>query len=988
MAKKKRQSNTQEIGIDFKKIKRNFSGNKGLLSFFSKNRVIILVLSFILLSIIFSVHYRSYPSDLPMTQDLAENSIKNMVKNNIASQAKSKYPNLPQDQLKEIINKQTSSVLSQGQLNYQGQTIQIDQIVQQQSNYFKEKLKHDDGNTYLLAIDPYYYYRHTRNYLIEGNEWGAEHDGKYYDPLVLGGTPDEKRSFNEKPVKSLHVYFSAFVYKLMSFFNGNISLMAAMFWVPVIVSSLCVIPAYFIGRKITGDFGGLVSAMLVALHPALISRTAAGFADTDAYNIFFPLVSVWFFLEALDSKNVKHASIWGALTGLFLGLFAFAWQGWYYMLLFLFMTGIGCIVYKLIAKRKGKYGVGKAFKDVAVKQWSIVTGILILASFIFVSFLASFKEFMRVFSIFSFTKIKVVGISKIWPNVYTTVAELNPAKLSSALKQISMSSDFLLLFALIGISLPLVFYKGKKKETSWSGWLFTGFLVLWSLFLVNISKSLDNGHVFFALMLALPSAAYGIYKAVIKEDIPIHYTILLLVWFIGTIYATSKGVRFVILAAPAFSIASGIVIGKIIDPLTKIAKMMDLKPLFFRIPAALIIFVLMFAPVIPGNVASKAENMAKNEIPSMNDAWYNTLTKIKDNSANDAIINSWWDFGHWFAAIGNRSVTLDGGRQNSPQAHWLGKLMLTSNETESVGILRYLDCGANTGYNELLKYNNKSELPRYNTIQQIYSILGKSRSDALNILQTGGISADDADKVLQYTHCEPPENYFITSEDMVGKSGVWAHFGAWDFSRATMFNKVHNHKKSEAINILQDDFSLEPDEAKNKYYELMDADADQWISPWPSYAGNSRCSLDNSTIKCNNGLSFNLEKEVLLNDMTKSTQKPKNIAYIKNGTFKVKEYNNNLIKLRNSNSVHESFLGVALVPENGGYEAIMMDSRLTDSIFTRLFYFENMDGGLKHFEKFHKTRDINGQKIIVWKVDWSGKAESSANKSEESVFNV
>ena len=43
-------------------------------------------------------------------------------------------------------------------------------------------------------------------------------------------------------------------------------------------------------------------------------------------------------------------------------------------------------------------------------------------------------------------------------------------------------------------------------------------------------------------------------------------------------------------------------------------------------------------------------------------------------------------------------------------------------------------------------------------------------------------------------------------------------------------------------------------------------------------------------------------------------------------------------------------------------------------MFTRLFYYENMDGGLEHFDVFSNIRDVTGQKIIVWKIDWDGEA--------------
>ena len=35
----------------------------------------------------------------------------------------------------------------------------------------------------------------------------------------------------------------------------------------------------------------------------------------------------------------------------------------------------------------------------------------------------------------------------------------------------------------------------------------------------------------------------------------------------------------------------------------------------------------------------------------MNDAWYDTLSKIRNEAPQDIVITSWWDFGHWFKAV-------------------------------------------------------------------------------------------------------------------------------------------------------------------------------------------------------------------------------------------------------------------------------------------------------------------------------------------------
>jgi len=65
------------------------------------------------------------------------------------------------------------------------------------------------------------------------------------------------------------------------------------------------------------------------------------------------------------------------------------------------------------------------------------------------------------------------------------------------------------------------------------------------------------------------------------------------------------------------------------------------------------------------------------------------------------------------------AVTFDGGMQNVPQAHWIGHVLLTEDEEEAMGILRMLDCGANTAFEKL---NEKLDKP-YNSVKILYEIL-------------------------------------------------------------------------------------------------------------------------------------------------------------------------------------------------------------------------------------------------------------------------
>ena len=54
-----------------------------------------------------------------------------------------------------------------------------------------------------------------------------------------------------------------------------------------------------------------------------------------------------------------------------------------------------------------------------------------------------------------FAKLKEVGITTIWPNVFTTVAEQNPASLNNVINQVGLGEFFFFLIALMGITLTL-----------------------------------------------------------------------------------------------------------------------------------------------------------------------------------------------------------------------------------------------------------------------------------------------------------------------------------------------------------------------------------------------------------------------------------------------------------------------------------------------------------------------------------------------------
>ena len=90
---------------------------------------------------------------------------------------------------------------------------------------------------------------------------------------------------------------------------------------------------------------------------------------------------------------------------------------------------------------------------------------------------------------------------------------------------------------------------------------------------------------------------------------------------------------------------------------------------------AVIVIAVVFSPV------ASAYGISSTVVPGTDDSMVSSLQWIENNTANNTVITSWWDFGHLFTYEANRPVTFDGSSQNSPRAYWVGKALLTSNET-------------------------------------------------------------------------------------------------------------------------------------------------------------------------------------------------------------------------------------------------------------------------------------------------------------------
>lgn len=827
------------------------------------------------------MYMRGLVEEMPQTEQWSRTNVDAYYKTQLKTAIDKEYPNLPEKNKQEVLEDKFKDFKEQNKNQIEEQVKVTRQQLLDHFQYEHEGEKY----LYMPDIDPYFYLRKARNFIETGDACDTTKEGQPWDNHMIAphGVPCGGNS---------HAYILTGIYKINKIFNNKIDLTQAAAKFSIIFIFLSIILAYFIGLKIGGKTTGFFSALMIGILPAILSRTPWGHADTDAYNIFFPLLSLFTLFMALDAKKTRDRIIWGIITGFVFLVYSYFWEFWFIFDAILAGLGIWAII-ELIKTFKNK-----KYKNFFIKISPAIS--LFLSTAILIILFKSWTQFITfITGPLGRTAIKTAAHKSLWPNVFTTVAELNTGSMSNIIS--SVGGNLLFWIAIIGVFLALII-KDKKGERN------------------------------------------------------IKLAAILTVWFLISIYASLKGVRFTLLLGPAFAIAFGTGAGLITLKVSEFAN----KNLGINKKLATILLIGIFGVIIAtSGISKESYKMATHDTPIVNDAWYNSLTYIKDNSQKDAIINSWWDYGHHFKYFADRAVTFDGASQNSPMAHWIGRVLATKDEDEAIGILRMLDCGSNTAFE---KINEKINDPA-KSVALLYKIIKINETSAKEELNLNGL---DADEIIKYTHCQPPENFFITSGDMIGKAGVWSHFGLWDFMKADMWINMKNYDKNKFVETLVTKYNLSETDAENYFNEIQsittEEEANKWISPWPGYPSQwASCTKNEENMIVCGGMTINPETKEVTIQTQQGTAIPKTLVYM-NSDKELKEF-----EQKNSNAE----ISALLIPTvERTYKAMLLSPELSTSIFTRLYYLEGH--GLKHFKKVYQDRELTQGDIYVWKVDWEG----------------
>lgn len=752
-----------------------------------------------------------------------------------------------------------------------------------------------DGLPYFSEMDSYYNYRLTQNYLNNG----------HLGDTIINDTQWDLHSYfppgRTAEYPPLIVYLTAFIYKFVNIF-GDVSLVTVAFWMAPFIASICVIPAYLFIRRITNDFGGITAGILVGVAPFYFSHTFAGFFDTDMLNMLFPILIVWFFIESIRANSIRNRSIFVMLTVISLFLFTLAWEGWWYI--FYIIIG-SAVIYLLVSNYLLGMKTIRHVKEYSSKfEWFIdqkalfSVVVVVLASSILIIINSGLSGFINtLFRPLVVNQLLSSTTNAAYPNVLVSISELQIPTFSSVLNGVGGIGAFLL-----GIlSVPLLIWKLQSKDGKKS--------VKQEAPKIkkkprrkgrrkNIQKNVEEKTERKDTEKGNKETAEKRKLMETKKEYVL-YAVLFSIWLLITAYAMTKGSRFIATFSLPIALGAGIFIGLIAPSVNKY-----IKNTKYCAVAILLLIALVSYPAVSG-----AYGISNSVVPGSDDSFYNSMSWIKNNTSNDTVITSWWDYGYLFEAVGDRPTTFDGGSQNNPRAYWVGKALLTTDENLSAGILRMLTSSGDLGYLTLENYTRDTA----KSVEILDKILPVDKNAAQTIMVNEyKLTPDQAQNVLKYTHPDKPSPHvFITSSDMIGKAGWWSYFGSWNFKENTGQGYMYSVSGA-TTNVTGSTVTINAENGVGG--QINGSSFSAWLQ-----ANNTRIE-------------------------------PHKLTFIQNGKL-----------VYNQVVTNDSPVSILFIQENNSLIAVAMNKELEDSMFTRLMF---MGGyGLTRFKLAHAQPGV-----IVWNV--------------------
>ncbi len=516
----------------------------------------------------------------------------------------------------------------------------------------------------LNEFDPFFNYRATQ--FIVDNGLGAYfewHDDMTWHPIG--------RNVSATSQVMLHVT-AAVMYQI---FGSSSSLYDFTILFPVVFGSLTTIIIFALVRVIGGTTAGLFSSLFFAISLPIIVRGNLGWFKSEPLGLFYGLLGLYLFLSAIKSDNKKHALIKLIGGGIIIALGLASWGG---IQFFIIPLGFFFLVIPFVRK------------DHRFLIWSIpvFTAILLLTAMAF--------ERPGIDFVFG-----VGGFLLIGPSAFLVICILIQ-KISKEEKKLRNGLSFLAGTIIAGITMisvseifPIINLPSFRYLNAINPFLTTIDPLVDSV-AEHATTTIDQSFFFLSVFMIFAGLAIWLIlrnqEKQTASSIKIHNDMIAFTLIIGIIgvHVSSAFIRLEVFAAISVIILSSIGLSILTSELFRTYKPSKKKLIkstrtITKISYVVIILILF---ILPLSIPAKGNWINSQLIPATilnggtgfgiaTDDWLSALAWLKNNTPQDAVIASWWDYGYWISTLGERKSLADNSTLNDHIIKNIAKMLLS-----------------------------------------------------------------------------------------------------------------------------------------------------------------------------------------------------------------------------------------------------------------------------------------------------------------------
>lgn len=520
---------------------------------------------------------------------------------------------------------------------------------------------------YLGEFDPYWHYR-SAEYIMKNGfpaflQWIDYMSWYPYGRAAAASTPPGL------PLAAVALY------AFLNAIGVPLSLMDVTIIFPPFISVFAVIAVFFIGKELSHeDWVGLLAMLFLAFNGSFIDRTHMGFFKHESLGIPLIAISAYLYFKSIKSQNINRILLYSITSGLVLGYLCISWTAYVYMI------GLVTLFSTLLALFSDRETTDKT-----LIAYTITMGISILIAI----------QFPRpgdgaVYSIYYI--VVIIGFMAVLLMKYLRKVEASlTIPLLIGFIALALSATILLfntglfspllgkLIAVINptarFEQPIVESVAEHKMSTWYS-LFLDHGLLLVLFIIGMISSVLHGDKINKIFV-ISTGLSSVYFANMMVRIGLVFSPF--VSFIAALGCYS-------LINYSFPVISERI------KFGRKASVPHKTGIWGLVFSVILILYMGYIGVSFGITHTQSEGGASLPTSSIPAAysfpdWIEALTWLRYNTPPDSVILSWWDYGYWITALGERPTLIDNATINSTQVAVVGRIFM-SNDTVAIPMLR------------------------------------------------------------------------------------------------------------------------------------------------------------------------------------------------------------------------------------------------------------------------------------------------------------